>query len=284
MAYQVSREVPFRSGGYDGPHILGAFGEGKTPCPPFKFICSCPKPDFHCSTRRKDLCDRILGAIDLAKKAAARLEAKPRSTATMTLFRDVFDEPPSEKWPVPGHPSRTISAGDLVAQRFRVVANELLKRETLYKCVNYNCKQIKNGNRCSDVEDLGVEVRPPLSGLGIQTEQRPWPDVVRPAPSPESPSRSCHPTDVIVVDTVAMAVLCKDQVLLCPDFWTMTNKVHQNGTILHEMFHLCFGLTCSWFQHDHKERRKNSAYCYEVFACGGAADPSSVSVCRGLKK
>jgi hypothetical protein len=55
----------------------------------------------------------------------------------------------------------------------------------------------------------------------------------------------------------------------------------QDGTLIHEMFHLCFGLTCAWFQHDARERKRNSAYCYEVFAEGGpaAADPVAVAEC-----
>lgn len=282
MAYQMISEVPFRSGGYDGPNILGGFGERKAPaCPPFKFTCNpdCPFPDSHCKTRKQELCERILGAINLAKRAATLLEAKPPSPITVALFRQVFDQDPSDKWEVPGHPGRTVPAGALVAKRFRGVASELLTSDTTYKCVDDKLCKSKPG--CS-----GVEVRP-LAGLGnFHLTERLREEVLRPDRPPENryPSRSCHPTETIVVDFVAMALLCKNQVWLCPDFWKQ-KKLWQEGTILHEMFHLCFGVTCSWFQHDQRERKRNSAYCYEVFALGGtAASPASVAACKALPK
>lgn len=288
MPYHMISEVPFRS--FDGLGILGGFGERKAPaCPPFKFSCTpdCPFPDSHCKTRRQELCDRMLGAVNLAKTAAARL-VKPRSADTEKLFRDVFGQPPSDKWQVPGHPSRTILAGDLVARRFRAVANELLTRDTLYRCVDHKrCQEIKRGNRCTNANQRGVEVRQ-LAGLGVETGRRPDSNI-RPYPLPERPSASpsCHPTDVIIDDTVAMALLCKNQVLLCPDFWKMKPKPHwQEGTLLHEMFHLCFGVTCSWFQHDQKERPRNSAYCYEIFAlmlAGKKPSQRSIDKCADVR-
>jgi hypothetical protein len=74
--------------------------------------------------------------------------------------------------------------------------------------------------------------------------------------------------------------LCKNEVWLCPPFWQLQN-LWQEGTIIHEMSHLCFGLTCAWFQHDQKEKKRNSANCYEVFATNGPAfaDPASVTAC-----
>ena len=283
MAYQVISEAPRGSVVYGGPGLLGAFGEVKAPvCPPLKFVCNpdCPFPSSSCK-KRKDLCDRVLGAINLAKRAAALLETKPRSSVTVTVFGQVFGQAPSDPWEVPGHPGRTIPAGDLVARRFRVVANELQTRDTTYRCVDTNrCLTIKSRGGCSNGGGRGASVRT-LAGLGnFQIVERPGGDVLRPDPVPVPPSRSCHPTDTIVVDDVAMALLCKNEVWLCPPFWQLKN-LWQEGTILHEMFHLCFGLTCSWFQHDQKERKRNSAYCYEVFACGGAAaaDPASVAAC-----
>ena len=295
MTYHMISEVPFRSGGYDGPGILGGFGEGKAPaCPPFRFICTCPSPDVHCKARRQYLCDRILGAINLAKKAASLLEVKPSlSPSTVIVFRQIFDQAPNEKWEVPGNPSRTISAGELVARRFRAVADELRTSDTIYRCVDEKrCQDIQRGKRCTTDFDRNVEVRPRLNGFGITERQ--GGDVIRPDLLPERPSPygSCHPTDTIVDDTVAKALLCKNEVWLCPGFWTpppppaptlALKKLRQEGTILHEMFHLCFGVTCSWFQHDpQKERRRNNAYCYEVFAIGGAAaaDKFSVAKCK----
>ncbi len=71
------------------------------------------------------------------------------------------------------------------------------------------------------------------------------------------------------------------EVGLCPGFWTLKPE-WQEGTILHKMLHLCFGLTCAWFQHDRKERKRNSAYCYEAFAlsvAGQGPDPISIAKC-----
>lgn len=282
MAYQMIREAPRGGVVYDGPGVLGAYGEAKTPaCPPLKFVCSpdCPFPSSSCK-KRKDLCDRVLGAIKLAKKAAVLLETKPLSPVVVTVFGQVFGQAPSDLWEVPGRPGRTIAAGNLVAGRFRAVANELETSDTIYRCVDANrCQTIKSGGGCSN----GGGVRP-LNGLGnFQIIDRPGGEVLRPDPIPVTPYRSgsCHPTETIVVDNVAMALLCKNEVWLCPPFWQLKN-LWQEGTIVHEMFHLCFGLTCSWFQHDQKERKRNSAYCYEVFACGGAAaaDPASVAACK----
>ena len=269
MAYEVISKAPTGIDGYGVPSLLGAFGDAKAPaCPPFKFVCPpvCPFPGFLCGTRN-DLCGRLLGAINLANRAAARLETKPQSQATLALFRGVFGQAPSDPWEIPGQPGRTRPAGDLVARRFRAVANELKTRDTTYRCVpSTRCQIMKSGGSgCS-----GGGERVPLSGgLGnfqLTDERRPLPDL-RPDPGAGSRSRSCHPTDVIVVDNdVAMALLCKNEVWLCPGFWQLKKKEWQEGTVLHEMFHLCFGLTCAWFQHDEKERARNSAYCYEVFA------------------
>jgi hypothetical protein len=288
MAYQVISEAPLRYDGNDGRAFLGGFGKQTKPtCPPFKFVCTCPLPDQQCSKRRQDLCDRILGAARLATTAARLLDPKTITPVVTTVFRQVFDQAPTDKWEVPGNPSRTIAAGELVARRFRAVANELLTSDTTYECINdARCMNIKSGPRCIPGNGHQPEVRPRLNGLGIIDRPVTRPDpLTQPTPAPASPSASCHPTDTIVVDTVAMALLCRNHVLLCPNFWTL-KKLWQEGTILHEMFHLCFGLTCSWFQHDQKERKRNSAYCYEVFASGGAAaaDPASVSACKALPK
>ncbi|MCJ7602948.1 MAG: hypothetical protein MUO63_15805 [Desulfobulbaceae bacterium] len=80
-----------------------------------------------------------------------------------------------------------------------------------------------------------------------------------------SPVQEENPTETIVQDVSAWAVLCQNRVELCPKFWKLRWE-WQVGTILHEMFHLRFGLNCAWFQHDSKERKMNNAYCYEAFA------------------
>jgi hypothetical protein len=260
MAYNLISEVPFRSGAFDGPGILGGFGEGKAPaCPPFIFKCICPFPDLECKARKQYLCDRILGAIKLATRAVSLLEATHPTADTVQRFHNAFKEVPTDKWEVPGHPGRKIDAGKLVAQRFRAVAHELRTSDTTYSCDEKRCQDIKHGNRCTTV------------GPGVHTLS-------------EVPS--CHPTDIIIDDTIAMALLCKNEVLLCPEFWDLRKrtKLQQEGTILHEMFHLRFGVTCSWFQHDQKERRKNSAYCYEVFAVSlkGPASQASITRCQSV--
>ena len=275
MAYEVISSAPIGNAGYAGPCLLGAFGEGKVSvCPPLQFVCDpvCPFPGFLCG-KRSDLCGTVLGAINLAKRAATRLETKPQSQVTLKLFYDVFGQALSDPWEVPGQPGRTIGAGALVARRFRAVANELQTRNTTYRCVPTNrCQSIKSGAGCSNGDAGSVRL-----GDFQMIERLPVPNL-RTDPGAESRS-SCHPTETIVVDNVAMALLCKNEVWLCPPFWKL-KKDWQEGTIVHEMFHLCFGLTCSWFQHDQKERKRNSAYCYEVFAGGlNLADPVSVAAC-----
>jgi len=281
MAYHISSEAPLGRAVYDGPGLFGPLGEGKTPvCPPLKFIChpECPFSATPCK-KRLHLCDRVLGAINLAKRAAALLEAKPPAPVTVTVFRQVFGQAPSDRWEVPGNPGRTIAAGELVARRFRAVANELQTSGTTYLCVDdKRCAELKRVGGCSSSDSGRNSGGRTLNGLGHIDERRGG-DVLRPDPTSVTPS--CHPTETIVVDNVAMALLCKNEVWLCPPFWQM-KPLWQEGTILHEMFHLCFGLTCSWFQHDRKERKRNSAYCYEVFALGGAAaaDPVSTAACK----
>lgn len=227
MAYEIDSASPPGIDRNSTPGILGALDLAKAPpvCPPFKFACdsNCPSFPFECQRRQQNLCDAILGAIDLARKAASSLATKPLSVATVDKFRRIFGQGPLDRWELPWAPRRTLPAGEIVARRFRTAATELRTRETLYRCTTSFCGASK--------------------------------------PRPESP----HPTETIVVDAVAWAALCKDEVGLCPGFWTLKPE-WQQGTILHEMLHLCFGLTCAWFQHDHKEQPRNSAYCYEAFA------------------
>jgi hypothetical protein len=270
MLYGMSRRAPFGYAGYGGPGFFGWFGES-IPCPPVKLVnhgdvCGPPK----------DFCGRILGAINLSKRAAARLEAKPQTPATQVLFQQVFGQPTGTPWQVPGFPSRTVPAGDMVAQRFRMIANELQTRDTIYRCVAADrCTSMKSGGACGGGENYRLG-----HGLGRfhLVEREPLPDL---RPNTVERPRPCHPTDTIIVDNVAMALLCRNEVWLCPPFWKM-KPLWQEGTLIHEMSHLCFGVTCAWFQHDAKERKRNSAYCYEVFALGGPslADPVSVSACN----
>ena len=191
--------------GNDGPGVLGALSEGKTAaaCPPFKITCDvdCPFPAFLCATRKQDLCDRILGAINLAKRAAARLETKPLSPGTLALFRQVFGQAPTDPWELPGQPSRTMPAGLMVVQRLRGVARELQTRDTIYRCVSANRCLIRSGGSGPSCASL--------TGIGFFSE-------VPPSPSGTA-ANTCHPTESIVVDAVAMALLCKNEVWLVSD-------------------------------------------------------------------
>ncbi len=266
MTFAAFGRAPMGAGGYGGPAFLGAFG--KTPaCPPFKLLCDvdCPLPAPLCVARKKEVCDRILGAINLANRAAWRLEealglransqTPAQTQATFALFHQVFGQAASDPWEIPGHPGHTMKAGVLAAQRFRIVAKELTTRDTIYRCVSVSrCQTMKNSGGCG----TGVNDR-----LGFV-----------------DPTTTCHPTDTVVIDAAAMALLCRNEVWLCPPFWQLKN-FWQEGAIVHEMLHLCFGVTCAWFQHDQKERKRNSANCYEVFATDGPgfADPASVAAC-----
>ena len=218
-------------------------------CPPFQFDCdmNCPFLPLECQRRREELCNRILGAINLAKKAAAELETKPLRPGTVNKFRGIFGQSPSDPWLLSWAPRRSMRAGDIVASRFRTIEKELRTRDTLYRCF---C----NGS------GAGVGVRP-----GREEPSHPTETIVRDPPDPKFPP-------------VAWAVLCKNEVRLCRPFWQLKPE-WQEGTILHEMFHLCFGLTCAWFQHDGKERKRNNAYCYEAFAVGVATEPMTISLC-----
>ena len=270
MIHRAFNGAPVVNGAYGGPGFLGAFGKAAA-CPPLRLVCDldCPLPAFLCMARKKDLCDRILGAIKLANHAAFRLEdalgLRPKSQspsqnqATFALFHQVFGQAASEPWEIPGQPGRTMKAGAMVAQRFRTIARELATRDTIYRCVSVaRCLTMKNSPCSSDAPTAssnGGKLGDPSPGL-------------------------CHPTDTVVTDAAAMALLCKNEVWLCPPFWQLKN-LWQEGTIVHEMLHLCFGLTCAWFQHDQKEKKRNSANCYEVFATNGPAfaDPASVTAC-----
>lgn len=101
------------------------------------------------------------------------------------------------------------------------------------------------------------------------------------------PSR-CDPPDPMVVCDLnlnALAILCENEVQLCPPFWQLPPFL-KAGVILHETFHLCFGLTCAWFQHDSKERKRNSAYCYQAFALrvkGHNPDLTTLNECKAVK-
>jgi hypothetical protein len=237
--------------------LTGVHGFGEPPAatkaapglPPFKFDCdpSCFPPPFSpstCASLQTALGKRIVGAANLARNAASKLETRPKDVEK--IFREVFGQGPRDFWELPCCPRQKEHAGKIVAGRFRTVEKELRTRSTLYRCASDAvCAQAVSRSR--------------------EEGQR-------------------HPTDLVAYDLSALAFLCRDEVWLCSKFWRQKEE-WQIGTILHEMFHLCFGVTCAWFQHDQKEKARNSAYCYEVFAlkaAGKVPDQVSIDKCKDV--
>jgi hypothetical protein len=272
------RKYASLAGSYDRPSYLGGFGLVKTPpvCPPFRFVCDpdCPFVLPDCQAAPKNLCNIILGASTLAETAAAKLEAIPLATDTVVKFRQIFVQGPLDPWEIPGRPSKTMPAGRMVAARLRMAAKELRDQDTLYRCVSgARCTvgtspggggPSKPGGSSGPGRPVEPTASAELRGLGIIDPRARRPDLVPPDPVPV-PAGRAHPTLTNVIDPVAVALLCRNEVWLCPGFWRMKRE-WQEGTLLHEMLHLCFGLTCAWFQHDKIERKRNNAYCYEAFA------------------
>ena len=84
-----------------------------------------------------------------------------------------------------------------------------------------------------------------------------------------------------ILDAHAIAIPARNEVLLCPTFWSLPPPL-QASVVLHEMFHLRFA---PFFRHDATERRQNSAYCYEAFAASAAGrspDPLAIAKCRSV--
>jgi len=87
------------------------------------------------------------------------------------------------------------------------------------------------------------------------------------------------PSQGTILDTHAIAIPAQNVVLLCPSFWRLPGPLRA-GVLVHEAFHLRFA---PFFRHDAKERRQNSAYCYEVFTLtvtGTAPEPLAIAKCR----
>ena len=64
-------------------------------CPPFQLRCDCAFLLLECGRRRKELCDRILGAITLAKRAASELEANPSALVGNDPLLLTRNDPPT---------------------------------------------------------------------------------------------------------------------------------------------------------------------------------------------
>ena len=232
--------------------VPGVAGFGETPAatrptpglPPFRFAC-----DPICALPSNcSALQSIVGKSIVGGINLARNAARRLENNpkdTEKFFRGVFAQGPLDPWDLPGQPAKKEQAGKIVARRFRTVEKELRTRTTLYRCVS--------ASACAQAMSRAREETP-------------------------------HPTDTIVPDLAAFALLCKDENWLCPPFWQLKEE-WQAGTILHEMLHLSFGLTCAWFQHDQKEKARNSAYCYEVLAlnlAGKVPDQISIDKCKDV--
>jgi hypothetical protein len=100
--------------------------------PLFRMDCPAPRP---CGTEaqcRARIRLAIQDAIRLATRAAARLEASPRSPGTVSIFRGLFGHTPNR--PVPWGGGR--DSGGIVARRYRLAINALRGRGTMYRCRN----------------------------------------------------------------------------------------------------------------------------------------------------
>jgi hypothetical protein len=230
---------------------LGNFAFAKTTPDTPRFTLDCgATPPPGAQSLKTTLREGIRRAIILARSAADRLESPTLAPQTTSAFLSVFGEDTAKAWPASDRPTKSTQAGQVVASRLRTIARELETRDTLYRCVS--------GASCA-------QGRSPSGPSGTR-----------------EPGATGHPTDTDVVDHVAVARLCRNEVWLCPAFWIMQPE-WQAGTLIHEMLHLCFGLTCAWFQHDSKERKKNSAYCYEAFALvvnGQSPEPITIQGCH----
>ncbi len=253
MAYQIVDGSPAAMGGNNSLGLLEARKLGKAPPSRllFKFeLDHCPKP-FNSALGHTILHNGILDAIKLATKATDALDALKKK--------------PPHKIKVAIEMANTVAGfttafGEGPGAKWKL---PWAPKQTMPAgdIVAKRFRTVAKELQTRDTEYKCVHCMP-----------RPVMEV------PEPPS---HPTETIVRDTLAMAVLCENEVRLCPQFWQVTPE-ERAATVLHEMFHLCFGLTCAWFQHDPKERKRNNAYCYEAFAllvAGVTPPPTTTDKC-----
>lgn len=101
------------------------------PSPLFRFDCTgrCPLGPlfFPCEIMLRQA---IVEAVKLARLAERRLLAKPRDATTVRHFKSVFGHDPAEPTPWP----RLRDSGTRIAFRYRLVAEALLRANTLYRC------------------------------------------------------------------------------------------------------------------------------------------------------
>lgn len=117
----MQREVP----GY------AFIGEPSAPAGPvFRLECPTGCAPIAAAQCRAVLRRAIVAAIFLADNAASKLEASPRDSETVRLFRFFFGHDPSR--PVPWADNR--ESGASVARRLRTVAEALRRRGVLFRC------------------------------------------------------------------------------------------------------------------------------------------------------
>jgi hypothetical protein len=213
---------------------------------PFQFLCL---PPFSPNADLKKQAALIRQRVLGAIRLARDAAEKLRAPGqnTKNIFHNVFGQAVTQNWEKPCCIRQTVKAGTLAWARFVAVQKALETRRTLYQCLSPEA--------CANK-------------LSMLREER-----------------ARDPGGLAIDDTNAVALLCKDEVWLCTPFWNQTAD-QQEGTILHEMFHLVFGLTCDWFQHDQNEQARNSAYCYEVFAlivAGKTPNQKSIDKCKDVR-
>jgi hypothetical protein len=100
--------------------------------PALRFVCNAGCPCGNQAQCRGILRRAIEDAIRLANRAASRLEVRPRTAATIEMFRGIFGHPPNR--PVPWGGGR--DSGGIVARRYRLAVGALQTNNTQYECAN----------------------------------------------------------------------------------------------------------------------------------------------------
>lgn len=209
-----------------------SFGLAEPVTPAFRFFCApgcAPRPAGECLgiVRRT-----IRDAIRLADNAAAKLEA--RDTEALRLFRFFF-----------GNPERSVDnrpAADVIAARFRAVANGFRKRAPHIRCGVVGAAA---GN-CGAENAFVVPRSAPSAAI----------------PLPRNTITLCPPFWALRPHLRAGVVLHEMLHLLFWEFFGHQVNLPRPG--------------------DPEERRRDNSHCFEAFAlrvAGHGADPLDVQAC-----
>jgi hypothetical protein len=98
--------------------------------PVFRFECAAGCHPVAAGQCRRTVLRAILDAINFATGAQRKLEATPRDAETIRLFRFFFGHDPSRPVTWAGNQQ----SGRLVALRFRMAAESLMRRGILFRC------------------------------------------------------------------------------------------------------------------------------------------------------